>query len=479
MAIRVCHRFGLSFVSLLLVASSGVSGGAPLLIEAAKNGDKATVVSLLRERVDVNAPSADGTTALAWAAHRDYVDIVELLIGAGAKVNVANDYGMTALALACVNASAAVVKSLLKGGADPNTRLATGETVLMQCARTGSTEAVKALITYGADVNANEREGGQTALMWAVVEGHAEVARLLLEHGADVHARSKGGFTALLFASRAGDESSVEVILNAKADVNHATPEGITPLLIASANGHESLAIQLLKRGADPNAADRDGMTALHYSVLKGISNVGGAQPGLAITSYRFRPNMIELAQTLLAHGADPNARLTRARRMPFGNTPRFSLVGATPFLLAAGASDPKLMQMLIEHGANPLLGTEKNVTPLMVAAGLGRYQDIPEEEKDGALEAVKLARRLGNEITVVGENGYTALHGAAYVGENEIIEYLVENGAELNVKDEFEQTPLSIAKGVIGAGIVDFSKKPFGPHPGAASLLTQLGAAE
>ncbi len=50
--------------------------------------------------------------------------------------------------------------------------------------------------------------------------------------------------------------------------------------------------------------------------------------------------------------------------------------------------------------------------------------------------------------------------------------------GARINIKDKFQQTPLSIAEGRIAPGIVDFSKKPFGPHPDAAKLLLKMGAA-
>jgi len=113
----------------------------------------------------------------------------------------------------------------------------------------------------------------------------------------------------------------------------------------------------------------------------------------------------------------------------------------------------------------------------LMVAAGLGRYQDFGPGEEKNALEAAKVAIDLGNDINAVGENGYTALHGAAYVGAESIIQYLVEKGARMDLKDNFGQTPLSIAQGIIGPGVVEFTKKPFGPHPNAAKLLVQLGA--
>jgi ankyrin repeat protein len=447
------------------------------LVEAVKIGDKDAARSLLKQHVDVNVPEADGATALAWAVHRDDLDTTQLLIRAGANVNKANDFGVTPLALAATNGNAAMVEYLLKSGANPNAALPTGETALMTAARTGSTGAVKALLAYGADAKAKENQQGQTALMWAVAQKHLDVTRALIEHRADVHARTKGGFTALLFAARQGDLDSVRSLLDAGADVNEATPDGMSALLVASANGYESLAIFLLERGADPNAANKEGITALHYAAQKGMSAIGGVQPDIAVTAYLYRPDMVELAKALLAHGANANARIRSSRRLPHGNTPRFSMDGATPFLLASAASDPGLMRLLAAGGADPLLATNEHTTPLMVAAGLGRYQDFPKDQEKNALEATKLALELGADINGVGENGYTALHGAAYVGAEPIIEFLVERGAKIDVTDNFQQTPLSVAEGLLAPGIVDFSKKPFGPHENAAKLLLKLGA--
>ena len=79
--------------------------------------------------------------------------------------------------------------------------------------------------------------------------------------------------------------------------------------------------------------------------------------------------------------------------------------------------------------------------------------------------------------MNTVGENNYTALHGAAYVGAKSIIQFLVDKGADMQARDSFDQSPLSIAEGTIGAKVVDFTKKPFGPRPDAAELLVSLGA--
>ncbi len=488
-------------IPLLWVACLAAEGADSRLADAVEKRDPETVRSLLQQRADVNLRQADGATALAWAAHWDELETAELLIRAGAEVNAANDFGITPLSLACTNGSATMVEKLLRAGADPNAALPTGETPLMTAARTGSLGAVKSLIAHGADLNAATQRG-QTALMWAVAQKHPEAARVLIEHGADVSARSEAGFTPLLFAARVGDLDAAWALLAAGADVNATTldvggagvttqyknigaitskkpmAEGMNPLLIASANGHEELSIFLLEKGADPNAADPNGFTALHYAIQKGASHIAGVQlDSLDAIAYMFRPNMLELIQALLAHGANPNARIATAVRLPHSNTPRFGLLGVAPFLLAAASYDAGLMRLLVASGADPLLGTEENTTPLMVAAGLGRYQDFAPGEERLALEAAKLAAELGADVNAVGENGYTALHGAAYVGAESIIQFLVEKGAKLDVKDEFEQTPLSISQGIISPGIVDFSKKPFGPHEGAAKLLLRLGA--
>src|SRR5579862_8686533 len=95
--------------ALLLLLPLGVMAAAQSdlrLVEAAKQGNNETIRSLLKQKIDVNARQADGTTALAWAVYHDDIETAELLISAGANVNVANDYGVGPLSLACDNGSA-------------------------------------------------------------------------------------------------------------------------------------------------------------------------------------------------------------------------------------------------------------------------------------------------------------------------------------------------------------------------------------
>jgi ankyrin repeat protein len=433
------------------------------------------VRSLLAQEADVNAPQADGTTALAWAAHWDDLEMAEALLRAGAQVNAASDYGITALSLACTNGSAAMMEKLLAAGADPTHSLPTGETPLMTTARTGNLDAVKLLLGRGVDVNAQETLG-QTALMWAVARKHAEVAKALVEHGADIHARSKGGFTPLLFAARAGDVNSARVLLDAGADANETTLDGMSVLLLAAASGHENLAVFLVEKGADPNATDAYGITALHYAVQKGLSILGAVQD-VPVAQYMFRPNMPKLVNALLGHGANPNARVEKAKKLTLSVSSRASMAGATPFLLAAATGDVSLMRVLAAAGASPVLATAQNVTPLMVAAGIGRLQDRRgEEEERNALEAVQAALEMGNDVNAVNDNGRTALYGAATSGGNAIARFLVEQGAKVNVKDKFGMAPWNLASGVLSPNVLNSDKlNPI--HQSTADLLVELGA--
>lgn len=475
------------------------------VVSAARNKDRDAVASLIKARADVNAPQADGATALAWAVYHDDGEMADLLIAAGAKTNTANDYGITPLWLACTNASGAMVEKLLKGQADANSAQWGGATALMMCARTGNAEAVKALLARGANVNAKESKEGQTALMWAASKSHSKTVRALIEGGAEVNAATKGGTTALMFAAQQGDIESARHLLAAGANINAVTNAqttwvGDTPLLLAAASGHEAMASFLLEQGADANAADEFGHTSLHFSMMKSLVQVSGARVGppgnLYWSTYLYRNNMPGLVKALLKHGANPNARVTKylggnkfiSTRL---NDPsKFSVyeVGTTPFLLAAHGHDIEIMRLLKAAGADPLLATEGQTTPLMMATGLTRRRDFEAlpftaEEAGKALESVKLCIELGSDVNAANDVGLTALHGAAFSGLDEVVRLLVRNGANLNAKDAAGQTALHKAMNIkpkLGLETRRNGHSIFVPHiyqKSTAELLLKLGA--
>jgi len=464
--------------------STTVAAQGERLVDLARRQDRAGVRVLVASRADVNVAQPDGATALHWAAHWDDVEMAALLLRAGARVDAANDFGVTPLLLASGNGRPAIIALLLEAGADPNLAAASGEVPLMTAARAGSLEAVDALLDRGAEVNYKAPGHGQSALMWAISERHSTVARRLVERGADIRARSAGGYTPLLFAARVGDLESAKTLVAAGADINDKTPDETSALLVAVLRGHTEFAIHLLERGADPNAS-APGYTALQWASGSWETELTGPNGIDAQGAEEWRSlagvprGKIELIKALLARGADPNARL--AKPPPRVGYTQLSIEhrvvgvnpypGATPFLLAAMAGDVDVMRVLADNGADPRLASNDGTTPLMVAAGLGRYLAESRVTEVRALATVKLALELGGDINAVNDSGNAALHGAAQTKANTVIKFLAERGADLSLRNKRGQTALMIADTVRAGSATVSQKTPTG------DLLRSLGA--
>ena len=533
-----------SVVAALLLLSNSAVASDRLLIDAVQNADHATMLSLLdRSDVDTNADRGDGSTALSWATYGDDEVAVDLLIRAGADVNAASDfYNVTPLALACSNGNSNIVTKLLTAGADPNIAKRSGETPLMACANTGAEKGVLALLKHGANADATENKDDQTALMWAVAEKHPQLVQALVKNGADVAARSRvvslpgpyvvdidldqgiwgssypdttrwqkqsGGFNALYFAAQQGDVDSARILIEAGADINASHVEWGSVLNISIASGHEDFAVFLLEQGADPNVSDAWGVSPLHSALYKGLLIINRWRPMDSEHLGWERDNMPDLVTALLQHGADPGARIkfsypymehkyiARSNDLP----PQVSPVGATALHLAAISADAESMRIL-EPVSDPRATTIGGGTVFLFAAGAG----VEKKARDGnrAIAAATLALEMGagnvNDYltdTVPGgpypgvADGRTALHFATALGWTEVVEFLVEQGANIEARDRYGETPLMIALGdpegryyrQVGSGNYDLRFRRPGSTPGTgenveiAELLLVLGA--
>jgi uncharacterized protein len=452
-------KFVLLTLALVLVARPAAAADVDTrLVDAAEKSDRKLIDDLLKLGVDVNAAQVDGMTALDWAAFHDDAELVKKLITAGADVKAANRYGVSPLSLACTNGNTAIVELLLTAGADPNTKLSGGETVLMTAARTGVLGPVDSLIAHGADVNAKERKG-QTALMWAAAEGNVKAVEALLAAGADYRATLPSGYTPLFFAIREGKSEVVKALLKAGIDVNdtmHGTKRptakdpaaGTSPLVLAIENGHFDLAVTLLDAGADPND-QRTGYTPLHIMTWVRKPNLGDGDDGNPPPIGSGNLNSLQFVRALVSHGAEVNARLSRG---PGGGKGALGRPGATPFLMAAFTADVPLMKTLIDLGADPLLANNEGCTPLLAAAGVGvnTAEETVGTEPE-VLESLELLLKLGGDVNTVEKNGETAMHGAAYRNHPNVVQFLADHGAKIDIWNQLNKhkwTPLAIAEG-------------------------------
>jgi uncharacterized protein len=507
-------------------ASAMAAGPDRRVVDAAKRDDVKAVEEAIRQKGDVNIAQPDGATAMHWAAHYGDAAIADALIKAGAKVNVIEEGGVTPLALAAMNGDEAMTGRLIRAGAQPNLGR---ETAVLAAARSGSVPVMQALLDAGGDPNAKEPLRGQTALMWAAAEKHPATVKLLIAKGADVNAKTEGkdapqggamregarpqqgdgngagganrpnpaamraarngpagnganGYSAVMFAARGGDLETVRALLDAGANVNDAGRDGLSPLLLATHRGFAKLAMFLLDRGASAKY-DGAGYTALHWAA-------GSWETELTVTSISpdredeewrtvagLREGRLELVKALIQHGADVNARITRTpQRVGSSKNPGLpELEGATPFVVASVAGAVDVMRELVAHGADVRLKTKQNATPLMAAAGMGRVIGEVAVPEARTLEAAKYLFELGDpDVNAVDELGNSALHYAAFMRRDAIVQLLADKGARLDGRNKWGETPLFLAEVVFQfAGGGRYESGP----TSTGTLLRKLGA--
>jgi len=413
--------------------------GITALQGAVQSGKIEVVRMLLEAGADINAPAANGPyggkTALQKAVAMGHIEVIQLLLTAGAEVNAPatrnRSTGRTALQAAAETGKVELVQILLNYGADVNAPGCSALPFACQSMHTGSPpQVVSTLLAAGADVNGES--AGQTALQAAIEVGQVEIIQMLLNAGADVNAL---GCVALSLAAETYPRQVVPILLAAGADAT--TEHGSAALVSVAEQGEVDLVRLLLAAGADVNYPHE--RSALEAAISQGRDDVAEVLRSAGAYFYAYHSDSgdtalstavandaIERVHKLLAAGARVN------EYYPADTGPDDVWV-ANALPLAAERGNIRMVQLLLEAGA--VIDAS--------AIDLNGEGDIDELGTTALLSAIRKGKdELVNILINAGANvnarpqpfgGWTALQAAAKRGNIELVQFLLEAGAELN----------------------------------------------
>lgn len=260
-------------ISLILLFSCGGNTPEDQFVDAAGEGDIATMETLLSQGVDVNCQNtgvfSSEETACMKAAEKGELETLKFLIEKGADFNKGNTGGENPITYAAKNNQSEIVLYLIEQGADVNYQESNyGMTAILQASYFGDTKYMKKLLDIGADIDVRGKEG-QTPLSMACSNQKADAAKLLIKHGADPDLPGHYGWTPLMMAVQTLEsnpyglpddmKNTIDVLLAAGADINKQDSDGNTALIHAAMEGSHGVTDYLVSRGADVNIRNNGG----------------------------------------------------------------------------------------------------------------------------------------------------------------------------------------------------------------------------
>lgn len=467
----------------------------------------------------------EGITPLHLAAESGDAELLEVLLAGGANARTANETGTTALMIAAASGSTSAVETLIRHGAEVNAQESVhAQTSLFFASAQNRADAIRVLLAKGASSTARTtitklskpsmgpdgeaaedkkpasteqkteaKEKSAPVRQTTAADAHANAADSKLDEpakpAAKPHDKVKdaygftaadrkkrvfgttqiGGLTPLLLAARNGNIDAVNALLDGGADINEtASTDKATPLVLALINGHYDAAKQLIERGADVKLATSDGVTPLYAVIdVQWAPHTWYPQPVTA----NEKTTYLEVIDALLARGADPNGAIhKRLWFRVFANDETWiDVEDATPVFRAAMAGDLAAIKLLVAHDGKADARTAGNDSPLLAAGGVGWAANWTANAPWPRLEAVEFLLAQGADLKTVDVKGYTALHGAAFRGDNEMVKYLLAQGADIHAKTKDGDTVADLANGLFEHATV---------HPDTVVLLESLGSA-
>nr|XP_008101141.1 PREDICTED: ankyrin repeat and death domain-containing protein 1B isoform X1 [Anolis carolinensis] len=334
---------------------------------AAKTNNLDTMERLFKKKVNINAANILKRTALHFAVAGNHISAVDFLLHHKARVDIADKHGLVPIHLAAWTGNLDIMRMLIKAGADQKAKNQEGRNVLHFAAQNNNVRIVDYFIQdlHLLDLNTPDEKGRKPFLL-AAEWGHVEMVNELISLNLSTTQKDKDGNTALHLAAKNGHHEVAEVLLGQWEDINEFNEEGETPFYLAVAGGHEKCADLLLEAGSDINISNKHNANALHiatqnghtslvtYLTSKNINLEAQPQQKNSPLHLAIIKNSLSVVNNLIDAGHDINSLNQRQQ---------------SPLHLATDLGNVEVIEMLLKKGCDLNIVDKQGKTALAVAA--------------------------------------------------------------------------------------------------------------
>lgn len=423
------------FVKRKVNLNKGYGGNTPLTFAIKKN-DMQLVKILLQDKInkaDINLKNAFGEVPLMLACCSDNLDLVNLLINNGANVNCKNTKGETPLWWALKHDKNDLAKLLINSFADINFRYRENSILELAC-QTNNYELAK--LIFSRDVKINRHNNP----LWIILNSRHmnvncknELVNLSLQYDTDIN-KEIWGETPLTFAVKENNIDLVKILISNKTntlDINKKNLYDESALWIAINNGYKEIIKILIANGADVDCINLSNNTPIIYAIkqndtellhtlIKNKADVNKSNDKSPLW-WAVMQNKEDIVKILVENDADVNKEYA----------------GETPLMFAARHGNMELVKFLLKNEFNRADVNHANIfkeTALWKAFNKKRY------------DILKFLIEQNANLDIQDFNGNTPLLVACRDGNIELVKLFLENNANLNIENENEETAVLIA---------------------------------
>ncbi|XP_072288676.1 ankyrin repeat and death domain-containing protein 1A [Eucyclogobius newberryi] len=342
-------------------------------IEAAKRNDIETM-KVVGKGLNANAKNVDKRTALHFAVARKNKEAVQLLLQRRVKVDLNDKHGVTPIHLAAWFGSLDILKLLVRAGADTKTENEEGLNILHCAAINNHTEVVEYIVNdlVMKELDKGDRSG-QRPFSLAAMHGCVEMLEMLMDssYNMDTMEPNKRGDTPLHLAARSGHGDMVQLLLMSFDTRDEVNKDGETALFQAADNGHEDCVQTLLEADCDPNIVTNDTRSALHSVTERGDASLVQLLLEYEANTECSDQNLQTPLHLAVKNGHLPVIYCLLRAGCNFNATDKMS---QTAMHIAAEMGKVEVAEMLLKEGINLSLPDKQSKTALEVAARAGEF---------------------------------------------------------------------------------------------------------